>query len=64
MSVLIAVRYIEVTNAQGLTHLVSEEHFTTGRSSGSYRAVCGAPVLTASLAADGRPCLDCVRRAG
>jgi hypothetical protein len=38
-----------VTDNAGVEHLVTEEAMAAGRPIGRYVAVCGAPVLAASL---------------
>lgn len=65
MSALTPMRVIEVTSNEGGTHLVSEDHFITGRRVGRFLTACGAVVDPASLATEGRErCRRCAREAG
>ncbi|MGH3902818.1 MAG: hypothetical protein ACRDTE_01255 [Pseudonocardiaceae bacterium] len=65
MSALIVARAVEVTNGAGRTHLVAEDRFTTGCRTGRFVALCGEPVLAASLATEERErCSKCARRVG
>lgn len=61
---LTRVRLIEVTNNAGRTHLVTEDRFAAGPRNGRFVALCGKPVLSASLTTEGREwCPPCARRA-
>lgn len=54
---------IEVVDARTqITHRVSSEALLAGRLTGTYKALCGAPLLAASLTDPGRGrCTDCTR---
>ncbi len=55
-------RWVGITDAcTHVEHLVSDESVMTHRQSGTYLALCGAPVLAASLTDPGRVrCRECV----
>lgn len=44
-----ALTFFPVTDTVGVMHLVTEEAMADGRLVGCYLAVCGNPVLAASL---------------
>ncbi|MGH3939516.1 MAG: hypothetical protein ACRDTG_12975 [Pseudonocardiaceae bacterium] len=55
-----ALMFFPVTDTAGILHLVSEEAMTAGRLAGCYLAVCGNPVLAASLTTPERSsCRSC-----
>lgn len=54
-----------ITDAGGMTHLVTDAAMAAGRPHGRYIAVCDCPVLPASLTApESDFCRFCRRRAG
>lgn len=58
-----AQRLLTIINAQGTTHLVTDEAMTAGHRTGRYLALCGQQVLTASLTAPERTyCRTCAQR--
>jgi hypothetical protein len=55
---------VAVTDTSGVVHLVTDEAMAAGRAAGRYWAICGYPVLSASLTAPERQrCSLCLRRA-
>jgi hypothetical protein len=49
-----------MTDASGVTHLITDEAMTTGQPIGCYAAVCGDQVLAASLTTpERRYCRSC-----
>lgn len=61
-----ALALFPLTDAAGVVHLVTDDALVAGHRTGCYLALCGSPVLAASLATPDRgSCLSChQRRAG
>ncbi|MGH3912459.1 MAG: hypothetical protein ACRDTC_03460 [Pseudonocardiaceae bacterium] len=59
-----ALTFFPVSDTAGVVHLVTEEAMAAGRPTGCYLAVCGSPVLAASLTTPERSsCRSCAEGA-